>query len=370
MTTASSNLIRVKDNEKPKLSFTNERYIAMNMINRLPKPKFLFHNCLELTQIAMMAETFRKSWSGQLTYFQLLIPIVAMISMATLIEYFYKHYLEREWDIVYDLLTDRTKDQFKKQHDILKVIIAFYLVICYEIHIDKPYAVYYVFALFSILVLIIAFEVDILLWRITFGNRIDIDKTHTIHGITTEYRPYGEVDVWDIRYFLCDVLRRDYTELHTVKELLEVHPAYLEILDRDGMSPFEIACQFASADIIQYMLDLDDKVVDYVDDMGNTHLHWACQRRTYDGPKVVSYLLEKRMSLVTVANKNGDLPIHLASDTVNICCYPRRRLADPGQQEWIEIVWRLLLAYPDCLNCVSGSTSGSNGKDIEEKKNR
>ena len=40
------------------------------------------------------------------------------------------------------------------------------------------------------------------------------------------------------------------------------------------------------------------------------------------------------------------------------------------EAERIEIVWRLLQAYPDCLSCVGERTSGSDGKDNDDKKNR
>ena len=139
--------------------------------------------------------------------------------------------------------------------------------------------------------------------------------------------------------------------------------------DRDGMSPFELACQFAHVDIVQYMLELDDKLIHYVDEGGDTPLHWACRgERTYFSLDVVNYLLEKQMSLVTVTNKGGDLPIHVASDYMKVSTGSpyHQKTSKPAR---VEIVWRLLLAYPDYLNCVGGSTSGSNGKDID-KKNR
>ena len=173
-------------------------------------------------------------------------------------------------------------------------------------------------------------------------------------------------------------------KLSGVKSLLEAFPGYLHLPDRDGMSPFEIACQFASVGIVQYMAELDGKLVEYVDGRGNTPLHWACRRKprvkpslshgSYQGLDVVNYLLEKQMSLVTVANKDGDLPIHLASYSMKNPTPHRVGRAkwnwNTSEPERIEIVWRLLLAYPECLNCVNGSTSCLNGKDIDSKKKR
>jgi hypothetical protein len=226
-----------------------------------------------------------------------------------------------------------------------------------------------------------AFEDDRILWRITIGNRIDVYRAHEIykgHWLDDSYR--FVVDVLDIRYFLCDGLRRRDTKLNTVKALVEMFPGYMSILDRDGStSPFELACQFASADIVQYMVELDDKLVNVCDEGGDSPLHWACRRRapvlplgaTSGSLEVVNYLLEKQMSLVTKTNMDGDLPIHLASDKVNYC-YPggRRILTDGDWPECIEIVLRLLLAYPECLNCVGGDTSSNETTDMHSKKNR
>lgn len=293
-------------------------------------------------------------------------PIIVIISMSKMITYFYNHYLEREWDTACALLSNKTKEHFTKQCTILNVSIG----ICYfcgvypAIYFDEPHVVYGAFAVVGILGSYMAFEEDRMLWRITIGNRIDIDRAHEIyrgHWLDS-YRFF--VDVLDIRYFLCDGLRRGLgpsTKLNTVKALVEMFPAYMSILDRDGLtSPFELACQFASADIVQYMVELDDKLVTLCDERGDSPLHWACRRRAPGSLKVVNYLLEKQMSLVTKTNMGGDLPIHLASDTVK---------TDGERPERIEIVLRLLLAYPECLNCVWGDTS-SNETDMHNKKNR
>ena len=180
---------------------------------------------------------------------------------------------------------------------------------------------------------------------------------------------YEDITVLDIRYFLCDGLRRRDMKLGNVKSLLEVYPNYMNIHDRDGTDPFELACRFASADIVRYMIELDEKRIDYVDERGNTPLHWACQRRpvrartgSFQSPDVVKYLLERKMSLVTVANKEGDLPIHIANDRM---MNSRPVLHEP---ERIVIVWRLLLAYPDCLSCVGGDTSSSSDEDNDDNK--
>ena len=115
-----------------------------NMIKRIPKPKFLFHKSLELIRFAIMAESFMQWRRGDVTYSQLLPPIVAVMSISKLMTYFHTHYIEREWDIGYDLQTDRTKDKFNNQQTILNVIIG----LCYfcgilpGMFMDKPFVVY------------------------------------------------------------------------------------------------------------------------------------------------------------------------------------------------------------------------------------
>ena len=199
-----------------------------SMIGRIPKPKFLFHKNLELFRFAIIAETFMRWRRGQLTYFQLLPPIIVSISMSKMITYFHNHYLEREWDTAYALLSNKTKEHFRKQCTILNVFIG----ICYfcgiypAIYLDKPYVVYGAFAVVGILGSYMAFEDDRILWRITIGNRIDVDRAHEIyrgHWLDS-YR--FVVDVLDIRYFLCDSLRRRDTKLNTVKALVEMFPGY------------------------------------------------------------------------------------------------------------------------------------------------
>jgi len=270
---------------------------------------------------------------------------------------------------VYGLVPDTTKEQFDNRFLILNRIIAIcYILLLFDTQHMMNINPNYIHSMIVMLGLWKGFEVERMMWRLTIDRSIDADTAHEIYTIAFESRPYGEVDVLDIRYFLCDGLRRWDIDLNTVKELVEIFPGYMNIRDRDGMSPFNIACQFASVDIVNYMLETSDCMVnDYVDKRGNTILHLACQSgRAYLSLKVVNYLLEKQMSLVTVANKDGDLPIHIASDNMKDTTGIKNRTT--SEPERIEIVWRLLLVYPDCLNCVAGKTSGSNGKDIDDKK--
>jgi len=207
-----------------------------------------------------------------------------------------------------------------------------------------------------------------MMWLITLNRKLSVSEAGRIYDIVMHNRPANWLDsgqpqqnTLEMQFFFCDALRKVYTKLHTIKELLEAYPRYMYILDRDGVTTsFELALQFANSDIVQYMLELNDDINNYAD---STILHWACHRK-YDSLKLVKYLLEKQMKLVTNTNRKGELPIHVACDTVNNCSLKY-------QPEAIEIVWRLLLAYPECLSCVGNSTViDSKGKGIDDKKNR
>ena len=217
-------------------------------------------------------------------------------------------------------------------------------------YMDKPYVVYSAYTVVVVLGLVMQFEDDKLLWHIniTMGNRICVDELYKIckavktsrqremDVLDVRYSRRREMDVLDIRYFLCDGLRRGF-KMKTVKTLLQIYPGYINILDRNRIGPFELACKFSSADIVQYMVQLDENLLNNRDEKGNTPLHWVCQRRTSGSLDVLNYLLKKQMSLVTIANKDGDLPIHFASDHMNHWYQTTTKPAIG-----VEIVWRLL----------------------------
>jgi len=213
--------------------------------------------------------------------------------------------------------------------------------------------VYTILTLGSIGSLVHAIWDDIIIWHFTIGNTINFKtavRLRRIIGgkrISMKYRrkPYGDVDLlMDTRYYLCDSLRcMNWAKLDLIRDLVETFPGYMSIVDRDGVtSPFQLACQFCRLDIVQCMVELDNNLMDLRDGRGNSPLHWACRNTTSGKHEVVNYLLEKRMSLVAETNMDGDLPIHVASDKVNDC--------HSTQKEYIDIVWCLLLAYPESLN--------------------
>jgi len=63
--------------------------------------------------------------------------------------------------------------------------------------------------------------------------------------------------------------------------------------------------------------------------------------------EVIKYFLDEHTSLVLVAsaevNKNGELPIHL------LCEAGKDKVELIDSTEYIEIIWRMLLANPEAL---------------------
>lgn len=324
----------------------------------IPEPKqtyFIYYWLLEQVRFAVLAEMLLRWRRGDVKYFMVVPLIIIFNKLMTTITADYRH---KHWKVVLASMRLKRIIKIRKWRTI---VLNFDMLSCCitgvfpALYFNIPYMVYSTLAFGSTMCLMKAILADRLIWHITIGYRMDINAALHIHT-----KIYPKMDILDIRYFLCDELRKRYNTLEKVKALLEAFPGYLHLPDRYGMSPFQLACQNNSLDVVRYMVELDDTLLDRRDEKGDSPLHIACRYMTT--LDVIHYLLQKRMSLVTIPNKTGDLPIHVAGDALehytDYAYYP----------ECIEVVWRLLLAYPDCLNCVSGSTSCSNGKDIDDKK--
>mmetsp|Transcript_14166 Transcript_14166/g.25800 ORF Transcript_14166/g.25800 Transcript_14166/m.25800 type:complete len:110 (+) Transcript_14166:541-870(+) len=102
------------------------------------------------------------------------------------------------------------------------------------------------------------------------------------------------------------------------------------------MLPLHIACEFSTSDIVQFLVELNDGCLDHCDLNTNYPLHYACR-----GGKcgVVKYLLESRVPSVSERNGDNKLPIHFLCESGN-------DKVDHESPEYVETIWRLLLAYP------------------------
>jgi len=357
-----------------------------SIIRRSPRLINTSLHILGCIQTLLLAETIQQWRRGELTtYHHLARPIISYISL-WLLGYciIFRNAFNSKSEVtelVADAVTfsDVAKEQLTRCCK-NTTILDLFLNVCHACivfsaaHMDNIF--YTPFILVMVVGLFKALKEDIVLWRITNGNTIDMVTAYELFTIQNQDSGVNHDNVYfdvknaklnkssEVRYYLCDELRSLNANLDLVKDLLETFHGYMNIVDRDGLTtPFELACLFCSVDIVQYMVELDDTLLDRRDEKGETPLHWACYNRGFQGLDVVNYILEKRMSLVTVANKNGDLPIHVASISDIFI-----EEIDPDPV-CIEIVWRLLLAYPECLGCVGGTVINSNETDLHSKKN-
>ena len=335
----------------------------------IPEPKqtyFIYYWLLEQVKFAILVEMLLLWRQGDVKYFIVVPLIIIFIILMTTITTDYSH--KHRKVVSASIRLESIMKMIKWRTLVLDFDMLSYFItgVFPALYLNIPHMVYSLLALGSTMCLVKAILADILIWHITIGYRMDVDAAFQIYYKVLYPTP---IDILDIRYCLCDELRKQHNgTLKNIKALIHIFPDYMSILDRDGLtSPFQLACEFSYVDVVKYMVEeLDDKVVDYVDDKGNTPLHSACRNQTR-GLKMINYLLQKRMSLVTVPNEDGDLPIHVASDSLNLNALSLYYYCEPV---CTEIVWRLLLAYPDCMSCLSYSESASYSKrkDIDKKK--
>ena len=103
--------------------------------------------------------------------------------------------------------------------------------------------------------------------------------------------------------------------------------------------PLNTACEFCSVKVVRYLVELDN-IID--EDLASMHLlHSACRGANSD---VIKYFLDEHISLVSSAevNENGELPIHLL-------CEAGKNKVDVDSTEYVEIIWRMLLANPEAV---------------------
>lgn len=258
-------------------------------------------HCLDLMPSAMGAEIImqlrRAAEREDENWMMLLLYFVAYLSITNMATYVREHYLENELrKLLYEKMrygwqeSSQQRQHNKKVHKFLWVSGICLACTFLAAYMDKPFVVYSTLTVLLISDSIVAFQDDIDLWNITFGNSIDEDTAYEIYEIVDRSRPGPphKADVLDIRYSLCDILKRRYTrpvsaipndarlQLRNVKSLLELYPEYMSILDRDGVTtPFELACHYSSVDVVQYMIELDEKLLESRDEQGNTPLKHA-----------------------------------------------------------------------------------------------
>ena len=102
-----------------------------------------------------------------------------------------------------------------------------------------------------------------------------------------------------------------------------------------------IACEFSSAKVVQYLVELDGIPEGHLDMNKDSILHSACRAGNLG---VIKYFLDNHVSFVASAEVNDEdkLPIHLL-------CEAGKDKVDRESPEFIDTIWRMLLANPEAV---------------------
>ena len=87
--------------------------------------------------------------------------------------------------------------------------------------------------------------------------------------------------------------------------------AALHVADAYDKFPLHIACQYCSADIVKFWVDLDCSNLTQCDVNGNYPIHLACVEGNCN---VIKYLLKRHVAYVSESNDDGKLPFHLLTE--------------------------------------------------------
>ena len=128
---------------------------------------------------------------------------------------------------------------------------------------------------------------------------------------------------------------KDKAPLGSIKLLLGA----LRSIGHTDSPPLNTACEFSSVKVVRYLIEADN-ILD--EDLASMHLvHSACRGANLE---VIKYFLDDHTSLVASAevNEKGELPIQLL-------CGAGKNKVDNESIEYIEIIWRMLLANPEAV---------------------
>ena len=131
---------------------------------------------------------------------------------------------------------------------------------------------------------------------------------------------------------------RDNAPLGAIKLLLSAFPIALRVIDGRGLLPLHIACKYSSADVVNYLLELNDTFLNHCDTNKDAPLHHACQGGNCG---VVKLLLDRNVPSVSERNDDGKLPFHLLCEA--------SAQVDSNSLDYVETIWQLLLAHPETV---------------------
>ena len=150
--------------------------------------------------------------------------------------------------------------------------------------------------------------------------------------------------------------------LGAIKLLVAGHPGALGAGDRDGALPLHVACENCPVPVVEHLWGRRSDArggPSPKDSQGNSLLHYACRGGNLE---VVRYLLGRGQVLsVTERNAEDKLPVHLLCEAGmdREVCSTRRDgvqwqmwrggMVDADGPEYVEAIWRLLLASPGTM---------------------
>ena len=136
---------------------------------------------------------------------------------------------------------------------------------------------------------------------------------------------------------------KDKAPLGSIKLLAKGNPLAIQVAGHKGVFPLHIACEFSSVKVVKYLVEECFSIpMGQLDVNKDSILHYACRGGNLE---VVKYLLTNHSSLVASAevNEKGELPIHL------LCEAEKVKVDNDDSTEYIEIIWRMLLANPEAV---------------------
>jgi len=146
---------------------------------------------------------------------------------------------------------------------------------------------------------------------------------------------------------LCSALK-DNAPFGSIKLLVEA----LRSIGHTNSLPLNTACEFSSGKVVRHLVELDSVPVEQL--VSLQLLHNACHGGNLG---VIKYFLDDHTSLVASAeaNEKGELPIHLL-------CEAGKDTLDYDSVEYIDIIWRMLLANPEAVvgvaKCMENEVKG------------
>ena len=141
-----------------------------------------------------------------------------------------------------------------------------------------------------------------------YPEGFDMDRLHfLLHDTLREDKYCWDDDRWHFARH-CTKREEKRVSVDTIQKFINIFPNCMKVVDDKGDTPFLLACRYSPVEVVEYLIGRDDTLLDTHNDKGDTAMHYACRGNNYE---VVKYLLERYSGLVTKRNVKGDLPVYL-----------------------------------------------------------